>query len=1141
MLNEDKQKRLHESGRRITIFGKFTAEERKQPVVLRDMGEADGKVSAVGFFSAVMPEIGSIRDVEEIGNSRINAFKLCAPTDPRCNPEKTFPILMDSPLLDALDAAGDGGTPRPKLQAIGGEIFKSLLESLDAVACYSGGEFTGQILELGAQYIPRWMNTHQSIGIEKGWEVGVPRILMTDPEASELIVNFLTCYPQDEPALLIKFRERLVELKRELEMDGREKLIDLACDALHACKQDLDDEMTDEGILGLLFNANDFSHLSRCKDPVGLNTAAFVKHYTNFMAHSNRIHRFARTESLHSFLLAWFSSKFHKHDEDLSQVAKVMYQRCVEEQPGRIPSLTQSEIRELQSVVDDVDLDQEFREKVNSRTEDLRKNFETNRALRKKSLKVILTLPRKVTRELWKNSLRDLFVSVAQMSGGAVGELLELDRKLAKKYEKFYIDILRQDPEDLNSEAYVEKAKKSLFDRALKDERDFVEEVFNIQEPLPEDVKAVRWMLTRRCVAAWEKRCDSAFAQGYVDQFDEIEREFNTLSNAYERIVLKRTVNSTDSKSGSIHVVTDMVLPTNVRQSNDAKQVRVERMLKELTASSGASAPKNQPFSTQVRAPKALAPGKHSFHDSAGNELKSTAIEIPESDDDASAEITTTSEDLQLLRDGSVRFVEDGEEKSIPVAELDIPIDMLVASAEVDDEPPPSFDEVKEMDRVLGERIESIRGSYISDEENSDLEMGYRALLFGEYVLSAPPKLVNLGEEDLSGVLAIIMDLVQNVGSDPYKNHDLFTNGTLPESDMRLTGVNMSKYYRLGTSDDMSKILQYHYEMCMQVMGQKQYLQEIVDIGKFLDRISGTGIEVIVYDQTLEAQAKINQASQFCMVKYPSAFTFFSGQALARQFWNAFEGKYKEYMSSPAAVGLQFPVIVSSLPVAEGAPVIDPTVIKLPTFTERAHDGDKNEFVVSELVQREPFLLLCAVAMTQYGDYGKVVAAYDSNVNFVNENLGRFDLEDGSSVYPMLKHAWRSNADLASLMLISRMYSLLRGLKEQRGSDDDIGKLVHQLEQEDYRAAFDNLWPLVEFLPDPPGDDPVQGPTRNWKIEVLDKAGSTYSDRTSAARLNFRDLRTLRLVPSPSKDLGIPFKGELKLSEWAINALARLG
>ena len=67
-------------------------------------------------------------------------------------------------------------------------------------------------------------------------------------------------------------------------------------------------------------------------------------------------------------------------------------------------------------------------------TEDLRLNYERNRALRKKHLKTVLTLPRKVTRELWGNALRDLFVSVAQMSGGAVGELLEANRKLAKKY-----------------------------------------------------------------------------------------------------------------------------------------------------------------------------------------------------------------------------------------------------------------------------------------------------------------------------------------------------------------------------------------------------------------------------------------------------------------------------------------------------------------------------------------------------------------------------------------------------------------------------------------------------------------------------------------------------------------------------------
>lgn len=1139
MLNEEKRKALKESGRRITIFGKFTAKERKTPLVLRDTGEADGKVSAVGFFTAVMPELGSIRGVEEIGNSRINAFELCAPTHPKCSADKTFPILMDSPLLDALQAAGKEGTPRPALQNIGGQIFKSLLESIDVVASYSGRAFTSQLLEIGAQYIPRWMNTHQTIGIEKGWEVGVPRVLMTDPQASELIVNYLSCYPQDEPAIIIKLRERLDELKRDLEMDGREKLIDLACEALQACKQDLDDELTDEGVLGLLFKAGDFNHLSRCKDPVGLNTASFVKHYAHFMQNSNRIHRFARTESLHSFLLVWFSSKFHKHDEDLSRVSKVMYQRCVEEQPGRIPSLTQEEIRELQKLVDQVELDDEFRSKVNSRTEDLRKNFESNRAQRKKSLKTILTLPRKVTRELWKNSLRDLFVSVAQMSGGAVGELLELDRKMAKKYEKFYIDILRQDPEDLNAEAFIEKARRSLMDRALTDERSFVDEIFDIKDSLPEDVRAVRWLLTRRCVAAWEKRCDKAFAQGYVNQFDEIEREFNTLSTAFERIVLKRTVSSAEAKAGSIHVVTDMVLPDNIRQTKDAKQNRVEKMVKELAATS-ASASSSKSIATQVRAPKVLAPGSHVFYDANNMPLKGTEITISSEVDSADAQLTTTLEDLATLRDATVRATIDGEETSIPVAELDMPLDTILASAQSEVEVPPDFNEVKEMDRVLGERIESIRDAYNSDEENSDLEMGYRALLFGEYVLSAPPKLVNLGEDDLSGILAIIMDLVQNVGSDPHKNNDLFSNATLPESDVRLGGVNMSKYYRLGNSDDMSKIVQYHYSMCMQAMRQRDYLQEIVDIGHFLDNISGRGIEVIVYDQTLELQANIKQASQFCMVKYPSAFMFLSGQALARQFWNSFEGKYKEYMISSAAAELQFPVMVSAMPVSDGAPVIDPSVIKLPTFTERDHEGDGNEFVVDHVIQKEPFLLLCATAMTQYGDYGKVKAAYDQNVDFVRKNLGAFGLEDGAPVYPMLKHAWRSDPNLAGLIFVSRIYSMLRALKAQLNSEEDLGRFIHRLELDDFRVGFEGLCPLDEFLPTAGDDAPVEGVTRKWSIEILDKSGSTFADRGNALRLQFRDMRTIRLVPAPASQHNVPFRGELKLSQWAAEALNRL-
>ena len=307
------------------------------------------------------------------------------------------------------------------------------------------------------------------------------------------------------------------------------------------------------------------------------------------------------------------------------------------------------------------------------------------------------------------------------------------------------------------------------------------------------------------------------------------------------------------------------------------------------------------------------------------------------------------------------------KKKRVAVRRLEIPrLDEFTASRDEADLPKDVLDQVD----TLSKTQDKIHTKYTAMDQNARLNRGLRTLLLGEYMLAAPAGTVHLGEDDLSVILGIMLDMVEHIGDatkDGRVEPKLLTNAPT-EGLTGLSHINISGHYPVADFGQLDAVLEYHYTLCQKLTKARTYLREIGELSRFLDAVAGT-LKVVIINDTLRGYCdNVKASSQFLAAADAPAIVYLTAQAGAdRESLEAFAKKVvravQDRTNSP---NVQIPIVVSAdpnlSPNGVALPLLCPKTVGLPSVRAVESPG---AVVVDRVIQETPYLALCGATRAQ--------------------------------------------------------------------------------------------------------------------------------------------------------------------------------
>lgn len=1098
MLDQKQLELLKKSNKTLAIIGRFNSEDKQIRYVFKNADEKDGKISVADLFAKLKPELrSSSKGTLQIGDTIFNQYELDTPLEVG---DKGYsqPILFDSPLLDGTVYSGEEAKG---IQQQGKEIVRQLVESLDTVAYFTDSHFTKSLLKIAKHYLFLEANEHleHKIAEDAQWY----KTINSDNSFCSVIVQYLTAHEQDEPEIETAFRKSLKSFKDDSEQIYKDEQVDELAEALVRCKRVMLDRAEDE-TWSKIAKTKNFSWLKNYpSDPdygishpqIGkkIGDKNFLAYYNGFIEASDKIHRLVRTQAIHSSVFCWLASKYQEWDvTSQTDASDKMYSIGVEDQGDkRIRGESREARKRNLKLIQEAKVEEQLANKVEGDS-----NYLIFAEKAEDNIFAALLPDRAVTLKALRLRAKNTFKKLNQIAGGKAGQLLKENDEFNQLFVKYYRTILNTDP---NKNAEAEEQIKEFSDRLSKqaardkeaekfkdfDIKEFIDAVIDKAKQEQED-KSSKLKVKEAFIKEFAQKSKNRFAEEYLKNQDQIKQEEQLAQDLYDLRSGQEVIAKEETAGSPVYVMTDLSMPDYENIDEDIKKIR-----KQKTQQAAETAARSS-LITSVTAPKPKVlesiPANTSGKVTDGEGKKIGSYKIQENNIELEAEDIQTAEYFDSA-EAKIQI----EDNTYKIQELDIPELMDF----------PKADEIKRVNAIaettqnnyeqLSKSMDKILRKYrdeYSEEPDPDFNRAFRSLLLCEYIQAAPKGTTQIGREDLSNILGLMVDIVEHLGE---VDNSKILDGVLskePELLQLLQKINLSQYYPVEEGDpgkrNISLILQYHYELCKKLNNVKKYLQELAEIKSFFEIMQRTDLEIVVLNTTVEEYGdiyNIDDYDTFCFNADCPSLVYLTSQSDASvdSLKTLANTLAKLIEDTDNASNLQIPVFVSpqNLPVDKvPLPLVCATTkFNLPNlvFDENESSDKQNLNIVVDWEEHQNSYLLLSTA-TMLPDSSVVMGSVKNFKPPVSMKIRKdFDinLSKNQSVADLLRQYWLSpNCKLLDTLVFTKWLNTIILAKRLDNSIDikgEFGQIIDEKlwdareKPEISHAAFATLKELAEL------------------------------------------------------------------------------
>jgi len=1040
MLNQKQLDLLKKSNKTLAIIGRFRSEDEQIRYVFKNAGGKDGKISVADLFAKLKPELrSSSKGTLTIGDTIFNQYELDTPLNVKGkgNPQ---PILFDSPLLDGTIYSGEEAKA---IQEQGKKVVKELLESLDTVAYFTDTHFTKSLLKIAKHYLFEEANENleHKIADDAQWY----KTINSDNSFCSRIVQYITAHEQDEPEIETAFRRSLNSFKNNSDKGiYTDAQVDQLAEALIKCKRVMLDGTEEDVTWKKIAQTGQFSWLKNyASDPdYGLSHPKigkkvgdknFLAYYNAFMEASDKIHRLVRTQAIHSSIFCWLASKYQKWDlTERVEAGREMFRVGVEAQgEQRIRGESREAYLRNSELIQKAKVEPTLANKVEGDD-----NYQIFAEKAEDNIFDALLPDRAVTRKALRLRAKNIFKKLNQIAGGKAGQILKENDEFNQLFVKYYRTILNTQ-NDVEIEEFAERLnKEAAKDKEVDkfnnfDIRGFIDVVINrAKEEGDENLKI---KVKEAFISEFAQKSKNRFAEEYLKNQDQIKKEEQLAQDLYDLRSIQEVTSHEETAGAPVYVMTDLSMPDFEKIDEDIKTIRKKKIQQEAQAAAQTS------FTLSVTGakPKAFkgipADTTGVVTDGEGKNIGTYTIQednIKLSADEIQVADQFNSTEAQINIDG----------QTYKLQELDIP--------EIMDFPKP--DEIEQTKIIaeaaqnnyqqLSKSMDTILKKYRDeDSEEPDFNRAFRSLLLCEYIQAAPQGTTQIGREDLSNILGLMVDIVEHLGE---VDNSKILDGVLNEDPKLLRllqKINLSKYYPAEKGDEISTILQYQYELCKKLNNVKNYLQELAEIKNFFEMMQRTDLEIVVLNTTVGEYGdmeKINDYETFSFNTDSPSVVYLTSQSQASvdSLTTMADTLAALIDDSENATNLQIPIFVSSQSLSTDKvplPLICPTEkLNLPNLvfdTNESPATNKLNIIVDWKERQNSYLLLSAATMLLDSSIAMgSITNFKPPVSMEIRKLFDINLKKNQTVVDLLRQFWLSpNCQILDTLIFTKWLNLI--------------------------------------------------------------------------------------------------------------------
>ena len=668
---------------------------------------------------------------------------------------------------------------------------------------------------------------------------------------------------------------------------------------------------------------------------------SFPEHYQHYMAHSESVHRFARSPVLQSYVAMWLFSKYRGYaDRDSFQrTAEAVFRRGIQGATDRqLGESDTDRARHIGTAFDAGDKKINALDDENSKTGKKMKTHiaDLKRRMARQMLESMTghvfgaqnTFQRRQLQEL----LEEYFVDAVASTGGALKSLFDESMKLASRYAAIYRKLLSVigNPTFLADPAKLEERisglgagddAEALRKTANRAKELVTAEVAETPKPndLGEDSDAGRaW---RRHVRAHTMQCFASevgehAVDDYADRFDRAEERIETDVEMQRwfyrasRQVSRATGQVSERSAGAV------LPPVAASRTEALSGSEVEAVSREIASNSPGTEqkfPVPEEIQGRIR----------------NEEIATTLTGSIKADEKPIGSVTVTEDgtwvsidnpDFDLVDPMNDVTLDTSVFDDIDIGTLDKAGDMRNWVGVVAQDSALPHDEVKARVSELtdfAEHCEHIRALYCGEgkeemngEAYADFCRAVRARLLGECFQSARDQESRLGMRDVSKTLQLMLLLVRHVGE--LDNSDLARARPDQDTTAALGPVqpgqgppgrlNLSLIYPVSDEDGPDAIVEamtYYDTMCESVESVREHLADLADLAAIADALPHDARLVVVNATASEYLDSVRDKKEWIFgTLHPCIALFGRGagagepegwKSLADTFWDEFE------------------------------------------------------------------------------------------------------------------------------------------------------------------------------------------------------------------------------------------------------------
>ncbi|GEM_PF-5152215 len=1113
-----------ETNKRITVFGKFRSGDNTEAYVFTNKkldpqsNIVYGRLNPLDLFHHLKPELRCVAGGTAIGNTLtvggmiFNAYSLMTPLQ-AITPGNPFVIGIDSPLLQTHTVDQTDADPYKIIQKKGAGLFEKLLGHLDVAAHFFHTDFAEHLFSFSSLYVRIYATDRlrgRNIAIDPyQWN----RIFMSDHQLTASLINYLCACPQDELTALDKFKQIFKKSAEESNQSFKwgwksgylDEISSVLPEALEKCKQGLYYAKDDDPVFKQVAGTKEIKEWFGGYPDLGLKekSGLFTHYYKMFLDNSNEIHKIIRNSAEHSFLFCWLASKYAGHGLGNPIIASdEMYKIGIEAmKQERIRGESNEELERNEEII-------RASEGICKDTDILRDdNYKAHLKIVQRNIIEAFQPSRRFTRENLVERCEDMFIILSQMCEGKVSDIHREIEKYIKQHMPVYQAVLRiTKSKDIPSDiqAYIDRFKKES--EGLSEEaRNFVNKFIEDKEDKEAKIRQINIADTNPLSKAVKESFVGYFAESVKSKFasewstnkEEIKAQKIQFENAY-RFRLNQEVNSDGlyhNGAGTPAIAIPLEDIPNIKKDKDIVKKR-ERIAADVMKSQE-NYVKNFQIKTQL-------PEKLKDISSGMFDLR---IKGTDKKDDPLAKLQKTENQIIINNLNPGKADQLLSEKSIVATSGDTNVEVELAVLQDIPELKDKIDVVKKdfvQESVLkddgfwksySELLQNkLTKQYRKEKENAQGDTflkKMRSLILGEYMLSTPSDQTNLNMDDLSNILGIMLDMVDQIGNSNIEP-GIFNNFPTDKVTSFLKDINLSKYYPVEDDGQMSQILTYHYELCQKLIAVQPYLDEIGELKSLFEALQGNNeIEIRIINKTLTEHVNgVAVNSKLFLCEDHPLFVYLTGQSDSDINAALTRLKGELHNPNPATPGiiqqigigfdLQLPIFVSkdANVNSDAFPIINPNTINLPDFsTIRIVKNIGGKDCVSP-VNGKPFLFLCASLMVSdvnSFNLGKFVMTKDSIRLFNTAGLGSPQLKD-QNVSAYLKDLWKTHNALKSNLIFTKWFNLALLEKSNNPAAvtaGNFGIFLAGIDSKRWQSAFSSLEGFLTIM-QPKFGNPLQ-------------------------------------------------------------------